>query len=107
LLIAFAAWVVGSSSAATNLRTWWHRALGTSGASATNATTPGPIASFVARSKPLLRGVGAAIAFIVLIAWNHPSALTVLVIGLVLVVYLIILELIGRNATLEPAGETT
>jgi hypothetical protein len=107
LVIAFAAWVVGPSSAATNLRTWWRRALGTSGASATDATTPGPIASFVARSKPLLRGVGAAIAFIVLIAWNHPSALTVLVIGLVLVVYLVILELLVRNATPEPGAETT
>jgi hypothetical protein len=107
LVIAFAAWVIGPSSAAMNLRSWWHRALGTSGASATDATMSGPVASFVARSKPLLRGIGAAIAFVVLIAWNHPSALTVLVIGLVLVVYLVILELLGRNATPEPADERT
>ena len=107
LVIAFAAWVVGPSSAATNLRGWWHRTLGTSSASGADATTPGPVARFVARSKPLLRGIGMAIAFVVLIAWNHPTVLTVLVIGLVLVVYLVILELLGRNATNEPAADTT
>ena len=107
LVIAFVAWVVGPSSAATSLRNWWHRTLGTSGASGADATTPGPVASFVARSKPLLRGIGVAIAFVVLIAWNHPTALTVLVIGLVFVVYLVIVELLGRNATQEPAADTT
>jgi hypothetical protein len=107
LVIAFAAWVVGPSSAATSLRDWWNRTLGTARGSGADATTPGPVATFVAHSKGLLRGIGAAIAFIVLIAWNHPSALTVLVIGVVLVVYLGILELLGRNATAEPAAERT
>ena len=68
---------------------------------------PGPVASFVARSKPLLRGIGVAIAFVVLIAWNHPTPLTVLGIALVLVVYLVIVELLGRSATHEPATDTT
>jgi hypothetical protein len=107
LVIAFAAWVVGPSSAATSVRGWWHRVLGTSGASTGDATTPGPVATFVARSKPLLRGIGVALAFVVLIAWNHPTVRTVLVTGLLLVVYLVILELLGRNATQEPAADTT
>jgi hypothetical protein len=107
LVIAFAAWVVGPSSAATSLRHWWHRTLETSSASGADATPPGPVARFVARSKPLLRGIGVAIAFVVLIAWNHPTPLTVLVIGLVLVVYLVIVELLGRSATHEPAADTT
>jgi hypothetical protein len=98
LVIAFAAWVVGPSSAATTVRGWWHRALGRSG---DEGATAGPVAGFVGRSKTLLRGVGVAIAFVVLIAWNHPTALTVLVIGIVLVVYLVVLELLGRNATRE------
>jgi len=105
LVIAFVAWVVGPSSSAASLRSWWHRALGTS--SASGAAAPGPVATFVARTKPVLRGVGAALAVIVLIVWNHPTALTVLGIGLIFVVYLVVIELLGRSATLEPAPDTT
>ena len=107
LVIAFAAWVVGPSSAATSFRGWWHRVSGTSSASGADATTPGPVAIFVARSKALLRGIGVALAFVLLIAWNHPTVRTVLVIGLLLVVYLVILELLGRHATQEPTADTT
>jgi len=98
LLIAFAAWVVGPSSTATRLRGWWHRALGRSGDS---AEEPGAVEAFVARSKPMLRGVGIAIAFIILIVWQNPTALTVLGIAVVLLVYLAIVELLGRNARTE------
>jgi hypothetical protein len=103
LVIAFAAWVVGPSSAATAVRGWWHRAFGTPAAGA----DAGPVATFVAHSKALLRGVGVAIAFVVLIAWNHPTALTVLVVGLVLVVYLVVLELLGRNGARAPSTDVS
>ena len=103
LVIAFVAWVVGPSSAAASVRGWWHRAFGSARGSGDEAEPAGPVAVFVARSKPLLRGIGVAIAFVVLIAWNHPTALTVLVVGIVLVVYLVVLELLGRNATRVPA----
>jgi hypothetical protein len=99
LVIAFAAWIVGPSSAAITVRGWWHRALGRSG---DDAATAGPVAAFVARNKSVLRGIGIAIALLVLIAWNHPTALTVLGMGLIVVLYLVILELIGRNATNTP-----
>ena len=102
LVIAFVAWVVGPSSAATHLRSAWHRALGHSGGSADEA---GPIPTFVAHSKNTLRGIGAAIAFVVLIVWNHPTALTVLVIAIVFVVYVALIEFIGRSAETEPALE--
>ncbi len=103
LVIAFAAWVVGPSSAAASVRGWWHRTFGTARGSGADA---GPVASFVARSKTLLRGIGVAIAFLVLIVWNHPTALTVLVVAIVLVVYLAVLELLGRNATGVPAVDS-
>jgi hypothetical protein len=102
LVIAFVAWVVGPSSAATHLRSWWHRTLGSSSGSAGEA---GPIPTFVARSKNMLRGIGAAIAFVVLIVWNHPTALTVLVIAIVFVVYVALIEFIGRSAETEPAAD--
>ncbi len=102
LVIALVAWVVGPSSAAAHLRSWWHRALGSSSGSADEA---GPIPTFVARSKNMLRGVGAAIAVVVLIVWNHPTALTVLVIAIVFVVYLALIEFIGRSAETAPAAD--
>ena len=104
LVIAFVAWVAGPSSSATSLRGWWTRTLGTSDA---DGSPPGPVASYVARHKPLLRGFGAAVAFLVLIAWNHPSALTVLGLALLFVVYLVVIELLGRKATHEPVADTT
>ena len=39
-----------------------------------------------------------AIAFIVLIAWNQPTLLTVLVIGVLLIAYLAAVEVVGRSA---------
>ena len=47
LVIAFAAWVVGPSSAAVSVRGWWHRAFGT----ARGSGDAGPVAGFVARSQ--------------------------------------------------------
>jgi hypothetical protein len=103
LVIAFAAWVVGPSSAAVSVRGWWHRTFGTARGSGADA---GPVAVFVAGHKALLRGIGVAIAFLVLIVWNHPTALSVVVVGIVLVVYLAVLELLGRNATGVPAVDS-
>jgi hypothetical protein len=104
LVIAFAAWIVGPSSAAVSVRGWWHRAFGTARGSGVDEA--GPVARFVARFKSLLRGIGVAIAFLVLIVWNHPTVLTVLVVAIVLVVYLALLELLGRNASGVPAVDS-
>jgi hypothetical protein len=102
LVIAVAAWIAGPSSGATRLRGWWHRTLGRSGSSADGtATEAGPVATFVAKSTPVLRGLGVGIALIVLIVWDHPTAVTVLVVGLVLLVYLAVIELLGRTARTE------
>jgi len=106
LVIAFAAWVLGPSSAATHVRNWWNGML-RSGADSDSGAEPSPVASFVARSKGWLRGLGLALAFVVLIAWNHPTALTVLVIGILLLVYLAVLELMSRNAAPAPAVDST
>ena len=105
LVIAFAAWVVGPSrgcaraarlvaSRPRDLWQWRWRC------------HAGPVATFVADSKALLRGIGVAIAFVVLILWNHPTAATVLVIALVLVLYLVALELVGRNASRAHGTDT-
>ena len=46
-------------------------------------------------------------AVIVLIVWNHPSALTVLAIAVVFVVYLALIEFIGRSARTEQTADAS
>jgi hypothetical protein len=106
LVIAFVAWVLGPSKAATRVRTWWNSML-RSGSDAERGAEPSAVATFVARSKGWLRGVGVALAFLILIIWNHPTALTVLALGVVLLVYLAILELLSRGAAPSPVVDTT
>ena len=76
------------------------------GSLAGSGAEAGHLAVFVDRFKSLLRGIGVAIAFLVLIVWNHPTAITVLVVAIVLVVYLALLEFLGRNATGAPAVDS-
>ena len=102
LIIAIAAWIAGPSKSANHLRTWWRETLGGSGGDGASANA---VNTFVARSKPVLRGIGVAIAFIVLIAWNHPTALTVLGIAILLLVYLAVIELLGRGAAVDHTAD--
>ncbi len=60
--------------------------------------TPGPIAAFVGTYTVVLRGIGAAIAFVVLVAWDNPTLLTLLGIVVVLMAYLAVIEVVGREA---------
>ena len=98
LVIAIAAWVAGPSPLATRIRGLWTNALG--GSSDVEA---GPVATFVARSKTPLRVAGAGVALAILILWNHPKPVTVLGVGILLLVYLAVIEFLGRGASV-PAG---
>jgi hypothetical protein len=98
LVIAIAAWIAGPSRLATRIRGLWTNALG--GRSDVEA---GPVATFVARSKTPLRVAGAGVALAILILWNHPKPVTVLGVGILLLVYLAVIELLGRGAS-APAG---
>jgi hypothetical protein len=105
LIIAIAAWIAGPSRGATKVRGTWTRALGERGSSdGITESNPGATTSFVARHKGALRVVGLAIAIAILILWNHPTAGTVLVVGLLLLLYLAVIELLGRASD---AGDTT
>ena len=96
LIVAFAAWVAGPSQRAIRIRGLWTNALG--GGSDVDAW---PVAAFVARSKTALRVAGAAVALAILILWNHPKPATVLGVGILLLIYLAVIELLtaGRVRT--------
>jgi hypothetical protein len=92
LVVALVAWVVGPSRLAVRIRGMWNNAVGRH-----SDDTGGAFAAFVARSKMGLRIAGGAVALLVLILWNHPKPVTVLVVAIVYVVYLAVIELIGRS----------
>jgi hypothetical protein len=98
LVVAIAAWVAGPSHVAIRIRAIWTNALGGS-----SDVEPGPVATFVARSKSPLRVAGAGFALAILILWNHPKPATVLGVGILLLVYLAVIEFLGRGAS-TPAG---
>lgn len=99
LVIAIAAWVAGPSRMATRVRGLWNSALAGAGARADGSdVATGSVASIVARSKNPLRVAGVAIAIAILIIWNHPKPGTVLGVGLLLLIYLAVVEFLGRGA---------
>lgn len=99
LVVALVAWVVGPSRLAVRIRGMWNNAVGRHA-----DDTGGAFAAFVARSKTGLRIAGAAVALLVLILWNHPKPVTVLVVAIVYVVYLAVIELVGRSGAAAAPG---
>lgn len=100
LVIAIGAWVAGPSHLATRIRGLWTKALG-----GDTDVEAGPVATFVARSKTPLRLVGVGVAFAILIIWSHPKPGTVLGVALLLLVYLAVLEFVGRGASAPANAE--
>ncbi len=63
---------------------------------ATAARRLATMAPYVARSKAVYRGLGIALALVVLIVWSNPSAVAILVVAILLVLYLLAIEYLGR-----------
>jgi hypothetical protein len=57
---------------------------------------PGPVGTWVAAHKVALRVAGVALAILVLLVWSSPRPLTILVLALLLLVYLVVIEFLGR-----------
>jgi hypothetical protein len=106
VVIAIAAWVAGPSRGAIRVRSLWAHGLGREAAAGADADVS-PVAAFVARSKSGLRIAGAGIALVVLILWNHPKPVTVLGVGILLIIYLAVIELLGRGAPAPTGAEPT
>jgi hypothetical protein len=99
-IVAIAAWIAGPSRSAVKIRAMWTGGLGRRDA---NDRDAGAIPAWVARSKNGLRIAGGAIALAVLIFWNHPKGITVLGVAIGLVIYLAVIEILGRSAP-KPTG---
>jgi hypothetical protein len=99
LLIAIAAYLLGSSRLALVVRGKTTQALDAVGdRAATDRIDLGGVARFVSRFANALRVIGLVAAFLVLIAIDHPSALTVLVLLALLLIYLAVIAILSRIA---------
>jgi hypothetical protein len=97
ILIAIGAWLAGPGSLAVRLRAM------TKGGADRRLATDG-FAGWVARSRTGLRIAYVALGAIVLVAWNHPKPLTVLVIALIVVILMVVTEVVSR---VEPEEATS
>jgi hypothetical protein len=102
LVVAIGAWVAGPSRGAVRMRSLW-----TGGPGGRTKADAGPVAAFVARSKTGLRIAGAAVALAVLMLWNHPKGITVLAVLVVYLLYLAVIEIVGRAAPTPTGAEST
>jgi hypothetical protein len=107
LVVAIAAWVASRD----RTRRLWNRGLGRTGDRADESGfATGSVAHFVAHYKTALRLVGLGLAIAILILWNHPKPGTVLGVGVLLLIYLAVIEFLGRAArvaTDTPTDATT
>jgi hypothetical protein len=106
IIIALAAFLSGPSRLAVRIREGSRDLLGGLGRRADEAGwDAGPVGEWVAAHKVGLRIAGVVVAFLVLFLWDTPSALTLLVLALLLLVYLAAVEFLGRTAApSEPSG---
>ena len=65
---------------------------------------PGPVGPWVGAHKVGLRVAGVALAFLVLLVWSTPGPLTILALAVLLLVYLAVIEFLGRAPAEVGAG---
>jgi hypothetical protein len=100
LLVAIIAWLVGPSRSAVRVRATSRRITSGSGeALGTHGATFGGFGKWVHAHKRALDLVGIGIALVAFLAWDLPTARTVIALMVLLVVYLAIVEVIGRAST--------
>jgi hypothetical protein len=99
IIVALAAFLSGPSRLAVRIRTGARGLIGGLGRKAEEAGwEPGPVGVWVAAHKVGLRIAGVAVAILIVLVWDQPSALTLLVLALLLLVYLAAIEFVGRTA---------
>jgi hypothetical protein len=96
LIVAVAAFLSGPSRPAVRTREGTRRLIGGIGRADQPGWEPGPVGTWVTAHKIALRVAGVALAILVLLVWSSPRPLTILVLALLLLVYLAVIEFLGR-----------
>jgi hypothetical protein len=97
LVVALGAWLSGPSRLATRIRQAARR-------EPVEGAEPSSLGSWVGRYRNVLRVLVVAAGLILLVVLNHPSPGAVLVITILVLIGLLIVELLGRNAPAEAAA---
>jgi hypothetical protein len=108
LIVAIGAWLTGPTMVATRLRATSRRVVGNAGGAAgSHGFNFGGFGDWVAKHKAATR-IGATLAvLIVLLLWNHPKAITVVSLAIVLLVLFGLIEFVARAAAADeppPSG---
>jgi len=108
IIFALGAYLAGSSRVATFVRGKTTGALDAVGDKATTEGIDlGVVATFVARHTNGFRVIGIIFAFVILIALDHPTALTVFVLLGILLVYFALVAILARMGRDQMAATTT
>lgn len=96
LVVAAGAWVAGPSRGARAIRDWIRNfALSARGAAGVDLAGSQRVGESVRRHRNWFQALGVGVALIVLIAWDRPSWVTVVVVAALLAVWLIALEVLA------------
>src|SRR5215204_5079970 len=107
IIVALAAFLSGPSRLAVRTRAGTRGLIGGAGRKADAAGwEPGPVGTWVAAHKVVLRIAGVAVAFLVLFLWDRPRPLTLLVLALLVLVYLAAIEFVGRTPAVADGTPT-
>jgi hypothetical protein len=96
LVIALGAWLTGPSRLATRIRQAARR-------EPVEGAEPSPVGSWVGHYRNVLRVLVVAAGLILLVVLTNPTPAAVIVIAVLVVIGLLVIELLGRNAPAEPA----
>jgi hypothetical protein len=99
LVVAIGAWLTGPSTAAVRLRATARRAIGTAGGAAgSHGWGFGKFGDWVATHRAGMR-IGASLVVLgILLLWDHPRGLTVVLLALLLLVLFGLIEFVARAA---------
>jgi hypothetical protein len=102
VIVAIAAWVTGPTAVATRIRATSRRVVGNAGGAAgEHGVGFGAFGDWVATHKNPVR-IGATLAVLaVLLLWNHPKAITVVSLAILLVILFGLIEFIARAAAAD------
>lgn len=107
LLLAAGAWLAGPASLAARIRVTCKRGFrGLGSRLETAGRDLGPAGEWLAGNRRALQVGGMAIALLLLIWWDWPDRSTLVWIAIILAVYLLVIEFLGRAGTTEPEDRT-
>jgi hypothetical protein len=98
VVMLFAAWVSGPSTAATWIRNVWNRLLGRGGAGIGNNVDLGPVPSWLASHLVAVRSVIIGLAVVALVFWTRPTGKVVLLIAVLTLIPLALAQLLANSA---------